>query len=93
MPLKFFDINKDGRLDLLVANDTGNVLLYYEQSSDGAFVAKTGDENPFSGDFGTNNNIAIFDLNRDGFIDILTPQNRPEVRYGILNGGKRFYFD
>ena len=57
-------------------------------------LQQTGDDNPFSGDFGAHNNIAIMgDLNRNGRLHFLTPQNRPEVRYGILNGGKRFYFD
>src|SRR6185436_4890186 len=68
------DINRDGKLDLAIANSGDNSVSIFFGNGDGSFIPG----GLFSGTGGTPESIAIGDLNRDG---------RPDLVVGMSDGG------
>jgi hypothetical protein len=76
------DLDNDGDLDLLVLNRGINTLYY----NDGLGHFTRG-KDPFGGVYSEAMGAAIGDINRDGFLDIVTA-NRQEFVGGIVESGE-----
>jgi hypothetical protein len=82
------DMNRDGRLDLVVANEQGNSVLVYLGQGDGTFVVVPA-EFP-TGEYPTGG--AIADFNGDGIPDVVTANyhgNSVTVLLGVGDGTLR----
>jgi len=66
----FVDLDSDGKLDLVVGNNRGEVFAYH--NTDAGFTPLTGADNPFSGiDVGSWSTPAFVDLDGDGHLDMV----------------------
>ncbi len=79
------DVNSDGILDIVTANDTGSSLSVMLGNGDGSFKAKT----DFAG--GTNTTaVALGDVNSDGYLDIVSTQAGLNTSVLLGNGDGTF---
>uniref|UniRef100_UPI0034DE4E38 FG-GAP-like repeat-containing protein n=1 Tax=Candidatus Thiodubiliella endoseptemdiera TaxID=2738886 RepID=UPI0034DE4E38 len=80
------DIDGDGDLDLVVGEDKGT-LKYYQNTgttSNPAYEAKTGDDNPFNGiDVGYSSSPTLADIDGDGDLDLVVGEEQ--------NGTLKYY--
>ncbi|WP_369177604.1 FG-GAP-like repeat-containing protein [Candidatus Thiodubiliella endoseptemdiera] len=81
------DIDGDGDLDLVVGESAGT-LKYYQNTgttSNPAYEAKTGDDNPFNGiDVGDSSKPTLVDIDGDGDLDLVV---------GEANGTLKYYYN
>jgi hypothetical protein len=79
------DINRDGKLDIAVANYGGGSVSLLLGSGDGAFSMRSRYK---MGSFGGNvDTVVVDDFDRDGYLDIATPEMfGPVVRRGRGDG-------
>jgi len=70
------DFNKDGKLDLAVANRDSNSVTILLGNGDGTFTAATG--SPIAG-FNGPNSLAVADFNKDGNLDLAVSNGRDNV--------------
>jgi Ca2+-binding RTX toxin-like protein len=82
--ITFGDIDRDGDQDLIAGGNDGLLHLYINEA--GAYLEATGAGNPFDGvDVGTNAAPALFDLDSDGFPDLLFVGNGDGTFSTFLN--------
>uniref|UniRef100_UPI0034DE83AA beta strand repeat-containing protein n=1 Tax=Candidatus Thiodubiliella endoseptemdiera TaxID=2738886 RepID=UPI0034DE83AA len=78
------DIDGDGDLDLVVGEEYGT-LKYYQNTgttSNPAYEAKTGDDNPFNGiDVGNAASPTLADIDGDGDLDLVAGKNDGTLKY------------
>ncbi|NYT26778.1 MAG: VCBS repeat-containing protein [Candidatus Thiodubiliella endoseptemdiera] len=78
------DIDGDGDLDLVVGERNGT-LKYYQNTgttSNPAYEAKTGDDNPFNGiDVGYSSSPILVDIDGDGDLDLVVGKNDGTLKY------------
>ncbi|MCA8968052.1 MAG: VCBS repeat-containing protein, partial [Planctomycetes bacterium] len=78
------DLDGDGDLDLIVANDNG-LFWYYTNSGTAtapAFTAQTGTDNPLNGvDLGIYATTTLGDLDGDGDLDLIAGVNDGTFKY------------
>uniref|UniRef100_UPI0034DFC8E7 FG-GAP-like repeat-containing protein n=2 Tax=Gammaproteobacteria TaxID=1236 RepID=UPI0034DFC8E7 len=78
------DIDGDGDLDLVMGEDNGT-LKYYQNTgttSNPAYEAKTGDENPFNGiDVGRSSKPTLADIDGDGDLDLVVGESNGTLKY------------
>ncbi|WP_369177469.1 beta strand repeat-containing protein [Candidatus Thiodubiliella endoseptemdiera] len=78
------DIDGDGDLDLVVGKDDGT-LKYYQNTgttSNPAYEAKIGDDNPFNGiDVGDYSSPTLADIDGDGDLDLVVGKNDGTLKY------------
>uniref|UniRef100_UPI0034DE0E95 FG-GAP-like repeat-containing protein n=1 Tax=Candidatus Thiodubiliella endoseptemdiera TaxID=2738886 RepID=UPI0034DE0E95 len=78
------DIDGDGDLDLVVGEQNGT-LKYYQNTgttSNPAYEAKTGDDNPFNGiDVGYQSTPTLADIDGDGDLDLVVGENYGTLKY------------
>ncbi len=78
------DIDGDGDLDLVVGERDGT-LKYYQNTgttSNPAYEAKTGDDNPFNGiDVGRSSSPTLADIDGDGDLDLVVGENDGTLKY------------
>ncbi|WP_369178907.1 FG-GAP-like repeat-containing protein [Candidatus Thiodubiliella endoseptemdiera] len=78
------DIDGDGDLDLVVG-ETAGTLKYYQNTgttSNPAYEAKTGDDNPFNGiDVGNAASPTLADIDGDGDLDLVAGKNDGTLKY------------
>uniref|UniRef100_UPI0034DF6D21 FG-GAP-like repeat-containing protein n=1 Tax=Candidatus Thiodubiliella endoseptemdiera TaxID=2738886 RepID=UPI0034DF6D21 len=78
------DIDGDGDLDLVVGEFNGT-LKYYQNTgttSDPAYEAKTGDDNPFNGiDVGRYSAPVLADIDGDGDLDLVVGEQNGTLKY------------
>ncbi len=78
------DIDGDGDLDLVVGESAGT-LKYYQNTgttSNPAYEAKTGDDNPFNGiDVGLYSKPTLADIDGDGDLDLVVGENYGTLKY------------
>jgi hypothetical protein len=72
------DINFDGLMDLLVGNELGTII-YLQQQSDGSFWEAA--ESYFQIDVGSYSAPQLFDLNRDGLLDLIVGKKDGTISY------------
>jgi hypothetical protein len=88
------DMNHDGRLDIVVGNSFGPSLVYL-QHKDGTFARQTGvcgqsdDIRCFDQGEHSTQAVAIADINRDGYPDIVAAKNRQSAVH--LNNGTGYF--
>ncbi|WP_369178915.1 FG-GAP-like repeat-containing protein [Candidatus Thiodubiliella endoseptemdiera] len=78
------DIDSDGDLDLVVGENDGT-LKYYQNTgttSNPAYEAKTGDDNPFNGiDVGDSSKPTLADIDGDGDLDLVVGESDGTLKY------------
>ncbi|NYT27944.1 MAG: VCBS repeat-containing protein [Candidatus Thiodubiliella endoseptemdiera] len=78
------DIDGDGDLDLVMGKNDGT-LKYYQNTgttSNPAYEAKTGDDNPFNGiDAGYSSSPTLADIDGDGDLDLVVGENYGTLKY------------
>uniref|UniRef100_UPI0034DFBD61 FG-GAP-like repeat-containing protein n=1 Tax=Candidatus Thiodubiliella endoseptemdiera TaxID=2738886 RepID=UPI0034DFBD61 len=78
------DIDGDGDLDLVVGEQNGT-LKYYQNTgttSNPAYEAKTGDDNPFNGiDAGYSSSPILVDIDGDGDLDLVVGERNGTLKY------------
>ncbi|NYT27376.1 MAG: VCBS repeat-containing protein [Candidatus Thiodubiliella endoseptemdiera] len=78
------DIDGDGDLDLVVGENDGT-LKYYQNTgttSNPAYEAKTGDDNPFNGiDVGNAASPTLADIDGDGDLDLVVGERNGTLKY------------
>uniref|UniRef100_UPI0034DE1A6A FG-GAP-like repeat-containing protein n=1 Tax=Candidatus Thiodubiliella endoseptemdiera TaxID=2738886 RepID=UPI0034DE1A6A len=78
------DIDGDGDLDLVVGESNGT-LKYYQNTgttSNPAYEAKTGDDNPFNGiDAGYSSSPILVDIDGDGDLDLVVGEFHGTLKY------------
>uniref|UniRef100_UPI0034DE0F9C FG-GAP-like repeat-containing protein n=1 Tax=Candidatus Thiodubiliella endoseptemdiera TaxID=2738886 RepID=UPI0034DE0F9C len=78
------DIDGDGNLDLVVGKNDGT-LKYYQNTgttSNPAYEAKTGGDNPFNGiDVGYSSSPTLADIDGDGDLDLVMGKNDGTLKY------------
>jgi hypothetical protein len=77
------DFNKDGKLDIVLANTPANVVSLFLGNGDGTFQPEVDfavDPNP--------NNISIADVNNDGNLDLLVTHGTFAVHGGIASSSR-----
>ncbi|NYT27368.1 MAG: VCBS repeat-containing protein [Candidatus Thiodubiliella endoseptemdiera] len=78
------DIDGDGDLDLVVGENDGT-LKYYQNTgttSNPAYEAKTGDDNPFNGiDVGYSSSPTLADIDGDGDLDLVVGETYGTLKY------------
>ncbi len=78
------DIDGDGDLDLVMGKGNGT-LKYYQNTgttSNPAYEAKTGDDNPFNGiDVGYYSSPTLADIDGDGDLDLVVGENYGTLKY------------
>ncbi|WP_369177606.1 beta strand repeat-containing protein [Candidatus Thiodubiliella endoseptemdiera] len=78
------DIDGDGDLDLVMGEDNGT-LKYYQNTgttSNPAYEAKTGDDNPFNGiDVGRSSKPTLADIDGDGDLDLVVGESNGTLKY------------
>ncbi|WP_369178235.1 beta strand repeat-containing protein [Candidatus Thiodubiliella endoseptemdiera] len=78
------DIDGDGDLDLVMGEAYGT-LKYYQNTgttSNPAYEAKTGDDNPFNGiDVGDSSKPALADIDGDGDLDLVVGEDKGTLKY------------
>uniref|UniRef100_UPI0034E03258 FG-GAP-like repeat-containing protein n=1 Tax=Candidatus Thiodubiliella endoseptemdiera TaxID=2738886 RepID=UPI0034E03258 len=78
------DIDGDGDLDLIVGGNDGT-LKYYQNTgttSNPAYEAKTGDDNPFNGiDAGYSSSPILVDIDGDGDLDLVVGEFYGTIKY------------
>lgn len=77
------DIDNDGDLDIVVSNDKPDEKTTYKNDGKGNFALDSSWGNPSW----NTRNIALVDMNRDGFRDLVVA-NRKSSSYVILNDGQ-----
>ncbi len=85
---RFADLNRNGRLDLVVANDFGTSALYWNQG-DGTFIEAADDAG-----YGTGTNdmgLAVADYNNNGWLDIFTTSIGNQGQDPLPAAGNRLY--
>uniref|UniRef100_UPI0034E04E55 FG-GAP-like repeat-containing protein n=1 Tax=Candidatus Thiodubiliella endoseptemdiera TaxID=2738886 RepID=UPI0034E04E55 len=78
------DIDGDGDLDLVVGESDGTLKYYQNTSSTSnpAYEAKTGDDNPFNGiDVGDSSKPALADIDGDGDLDLVVGEYYGTLKY------------
>jgi hypothetical protein len=82
------DVDRDGNQDILVANDVTNVISIHFGNGDATFTSNPDDTIQLAN---SPNSIELFDVNRDGALDILlTMENPHEVKIFPGNGDGSF---
>ena len=77
-----YDVNKDGRNDVITAyNAHGFGLSWFEQQKDGSFLdhkimGATPEENPYGVKFSQLHAMQLADINGDGVLDLVTGKRR-----------------
>ncbi|NYT27915.1 MAG: VCBS repeat-containing protein [Candidatus Thiodubiliella endoseptemdiera] len=78
------DIDSDGDLDLVVGENDGT-LKYYQNTgttSNPAYEAKTGDDNPFNGiNAGYSSSPILVDIDGDGDLDLVVGERNGTLKY------------
>ena len=91
-PPAVVDVNRDGRLDLLVATKSG--VSYYERVDGGGLEKKTGNGNPFQSIGGIQycGHLSIADWDGDGDVDILIADIADSLLYFEQQSQGKFQF-
>jgi phospholipase C len=81
------DLNRDGKLDLVIANYSGNTLVIFMGNGDGTFVQGTS----LSAIWPTD--VKLADFNRDGKLDIVYPLSLQVAVDVLLGNGDGTFVD
>ncbi|RYD83574.1 MAG: T9SS type A sorting domain-containing protein [Sphingobacteriales bacterium] len=77
----FKDLNGDEKPDLVVGNENGDVLFYYNQGLDAAQIPTFSKQNLPEISVGQNSKPALADLDGDGLIDLLVGELSGNINY------------
>ena len=83
IPVALGDLNGDGNLDIVTANQSTNTISVLINNGDGHFTART----PVAVDGNTPSSVALGDVNGDGHLDAVTANSRSDTITLLLNNG------